>query len=84
MISTPTDRSDWHRSNANRRRRSKQQDWHLGTPDVRLTRVFAIVLILNIVAIAGLLAFRYMDTRSESENLQIEITPILEVQSTLN
>ncbi len=46
---------------------TEEQDWYLDTPDVRLTRVFTIVLILHIVAVGGILAFKMVEKASTPE-----------------
>ena len=43
---------------------TEEQDWYLDTPDVRLTRVFTIVLILHVVAVGGILAFKMIEKAS--------------------
>lgn len=48
---------------------TEEQDWYLDTPDVRLTRVFTIVLILHIVAVGGILAFKMVEKASNPEVL---------------
>lgn len=42
----------------------EENDWYLDSPDVRLTRVFAIVLILHVVAVGGILAFKMIEKAS--------------------
>lgn len=48
---------------------TEEQDWYLDTPDVRLTRVFTIVLILHVVAVGGILAFKMVEKASTPEAL---------------
>ncbi len=48
---------------------TEEQDWYLDTPDVRLTRVFTIVLILHVVAVGGILAFKMVEKASTPETL---------------
>ena len=45
---------------------TEEQDWYLDTPDVRLTRVFTVVLILHVVAVGGILAFKMVEKASNS------------------
>ncbi|MEM7698075.1 MAG: LysM domain-containing protein [Verrucomicrobiota bacterium] len=44
---------------------TEEQDWYLDTPDVRLTKIFSVVLLLHAVAIAGILAFKMIDKASD-------------------
>lgn len=39
----------------------EDQDWYLDSPDVRLTRIFSVVLCLHIVAVGGILAFKMIN-----------------------
>lgn len=39
----------------------EDQDWYLDSPDVRLTRIFSVVLVLHIIAVGGILAFKMID-----------------------
>jgi membrane-bound lytic murein transglycosylase D len=43
---------------------TEEQDWYMDTPDVRLTRVFTVVLILHVVAVGGILAFKMVEKAS--------------------
>lgn len=43
---------------------TEEQDWYMDTPDVRLARVFTIVLVLHVVAVGGILAFKMIDKAS--------------------
>lgn len=43
---------------------TEEQDWYLDTPDVRLTRIISIVVILHAIAIGGMLAFKMVDKAS--------------------
>lgn len=45
---------------------TEEQDWYLDTPDVRLTRVFTVVLILHVVAVGGILAFKMVEKASNT------------------
>lgn len=51
---------------------TEEQDWYLDTPDVRLTRVFTIVLILHVVAVGGILAFKMVEKASTPESVIAE------------
>lgn len=44
----------------------EEEDWYLDTPDVKLTRIFSVVLVLHIIAIGGILVFRLI--RNDSIN----------------
>jgi LysM repeat protein len=50
---------------------TEEQDWYLGTPDVRLTRIFTVVLLLHVVAIGGILAFKMVGKASETSGIKI-------------
>jgi LysM repeat protein len=51
---------------------TEEQDWHTEVPNVRLARVFGIVLILHVVAVGGILAFKMIEKSSDtSEDLSI-------------
>ncbi len=50
---------------------TEEQDWYLDTPDVRLTRIFTVVLILHVVAVGGILAFKMIDKASENSGMQL-------------
>lgn len=43
---------------------TEEQDWHTEVPNVRLARVFGIVLILHVVAVGGILAFKMIEKGS--------------------
>ncbi len=45
----------------------EDQDWYLDSQDLRLTRVFSVVLILHIIAIGGILAFKMIDKASRTD-----------------
>ena len=60
---------------------TEEQDWYLDTPDVRLTRVFTIVLILHVVAVGGILAFKMVEKASTPDALAA-ITTTVEESST--
>lgn len=52
------------------------QDWYLDSPDVRLTRIFSVVLVLHIIAVGGILAFKMINqTGSGSAIAQANIRP---------
>lgn len=50
---------------------TEEQDWYLDTPDVRLTRIFTVILLLHVVAIGGILAFKMVDKASETSGIKI-------------
>jgi len=50
---------------------TEEQDWYLDTPDVRLTRIFSIVLILHAIAIGGMMAFKMVDKASAETGITI-------------
>lgn len=50
---------------------TEEQDWYLDTPDVRLTRIFAVVILLHAIAVGGILAFKMVDKASESSSVKI-------------
>ncbi len=50
---------------------TEEQDWYLDTPDVRLTRIFTVVLLLHLVAVGGILAFKMVDKASETSAIKI-------------
>ena len=50
---------------------TEEQDWYLDTPDVRLTRIFTVVILLHAVAIGGILAFKMVDKASETSGIKI-------------
>ncbi|MEM9280627.1 MAG: LysM peptidoglycan-binding domain-containing protein [Verrucomicrobiota bacterium] len=50
---------------------TEEQDWYLDTPDVRLTRIFAVVLVLHAVAIGGIMAFKMVDKASATTGITI-------------
>jgi LysM repeat protein len=50
---------------------TEEQDWYLDTPDVRLTRIFTVVLLLHVVAIGGILAFKMVDKASDTSGIKI-------------
>ncbi|NNE93324.1 MAG: LysM peptidoglycan-binding domain-containing protein [Verrucomicrobiales bacterium] len=54
---------------------TEEQDWYLDTPDVRLTRVFTIVLILHVVAVGGILAFKMIEKASSPATVATVSTP---------
>jgi len=55
---------------------TEEQDWYMDTPDVRLARVFTIVLILHVVAVGGILAFKMIDKASAPGADLIVATPV--------
>lgn len=50
---------------------TEEHDWYLDTPDVRLTRIFTIVLALHAVAFAGIVAFKMVDKASATTGITI-------------
>jgi len=51
---------------------TEEHDWYLDEPDVRLTRIFVVVLLLHAVAFGGIMAFKMVD--KASSNTAITIT----------
>lgn len=50
---------------------TEEHDWYLDTPDVRLTRIFLIVLVLHAVAFGGIVAFKMVDKASANTGITI-------------
>jgi len=50
---------------------TEEADWYLDTPDVRLTRIFMVVLILHVIAVGGILAFKMIDKAAGSAPMQL-------------
>lgn len=50
---------------------TEEQDWYLDTPDVRLTRIFGVVILLHLVAVGGIFAFKMVDKASEASAVKI-------------
>ncbi len=50
---------------------TEEQDWYLDTPDVRLTRIFTVVLLLHVVAIGGILGLKMVDKASATSGVKI-------------
>ncbi len=50
---------------------TEEQDWYLDTPDVRLTRIFGVVVILHAIAIGGIMAFKMVDKASATTGITI-------------
>lgn len=50
---------------------TEEQDWYLDTPEVRLSRIFSIVLILHAIAIGGMMAFKMVDKASAETGITI-------------
>lgn len=50
---------------------TEEQDWYLDTPDVRLTRIFAVVILLHAIAVGGILAFKMVDKAAETSSVKI-------------
>lgn len=53
---------------------TEEQDWYLDTPDVRLSRIFMVVLLLHVVAFGGVLAFKLIDKASATSGMTITRT----------
>ncbi|MFV1993853.1 MAG: LysM peptidoglycan-binding domain-containing protein, partial [Verrucomicrobiales bacterium] len=53
---------------------TQEQDWHTEVPNVKLARVFGIVLILHIVAVGGILAFKMIDRTSNSTETEADVS----------
>jgi len=53
---------------------TEEQDWYLDTPDVRLSRIFTVVLLLHVVAFGGVLAFKLIDKASATSSMTITRT----------
>lgn len=50
---------------------TEEHDWYLDTPDVRLTRIFTIVLLLHAIAFGGIVAFKMVDKASANTGITI-------------
>jgi len=50
---------------------TEEHEWYLDTPDVRLSRIFAVVLLLHVVAFGGILAFKMVDKASANTAITI-------------
>jgi len=50
---------------------TEEQDWYLDTPDVRLTRIFAVVILLHAIAVGGIFAFKMVDKASATSAVKI-------------
>ncbi len=50
---------------------TEEQDWYLDTPDVRLTRIFAVVILLHAIAVGGIFAFKMVDKASAASSVKI-------------
>ena len=50
---------------------TEEADWYLDTPDVRLTRIFMVVLILHVIAVGGILAFKMIDKAAGASPMQV-------------
>ena len=50
---------------------TEEQDWYLDTPDVRLTRIFAVVILLHVIAVGGIFAFKMVDKASDASAVKI-------------
>lgn len=50
---------------------TEEQDWYLDTPDVRLTRIFGVVILLHAIAVGGIFAYKMVDKASETSAVKI-------------
>ena len=50
---------------------TEEQDWYLDTPHARLTRIFTVVILLHVIAVGGILAFKMVDKASDSTATKI-------------
>lgn len=50
---------------------TEEQDWYLDTPDVRLTRIFGVVVLLHIIAVGGIFAFKMIDKAADASAVKI-------------
>jgi len=50
---------------------TEEQGWYLDSPDIRLTRIFTVVLLLHAVAIGGIIAFKMIDKASDVSGITI-------------
>lgn len=50
---------------------TEEQDWYLDTPDVRLTRIFTVVILLHVIAVGGIFAFKMVDKASDASAVKI-------------
>jgi LysM repeat protein len=50
---------------------TEEKDWYLDTPDVRLTRIFTVVLLLHVIAVGGIIAFKMVDKASETTGIKV-------------
>lgn len=48
---------------------TEEQDWYLDVPDVRLTRIFAVVILLHLLAVGGIFAFKMVDKASDANGI---------------
>ncbi len=54
---------------------TEEQDWYMDVPNLRLTRIFSIVLILHVVAVGGILAFKMIEKASSPVEEVVKTTP---------
>lgn len=50
---------------------TEEQDWYLDTPDLRLTRIFTVVILLHLIAVGGIFAFKMVDKASNVSAVKI-------------
>lgn len=63
---------------------TEEQDWYLDTPDVRLTRIFMVVILLHLIAVGGIFAFKMVDKASATSSVKISAAlqePVAAVQT---
>lgn len=50
----------------------ENQEWYLDNPDVRLTRIFSVVLVLHFIAVGGIVAFKVVEKGSVPGGLVLD------------
>ncbi len=50
---------------------TEEQDWYLDTPDVRLTRIFGVVVLLHVIAVGGIFAYKMIDKAADASAVKI-------------
>ncbi|MEM7146523.1 MAG: LysM domain-containing protein [Verrucomicrobiota bacterium] len=69
---------------------TQEHDWHTEVPNVKLARVFGIVLVLHIVAVGGILAFKMIgqgqsaDEATADGSVEARIAPFTDRESDVN
>ena len=56
---------------------TEEQDWYLDTPDVRLTRIFTVVILLHVIAVGGIFAFKMVDKASDASAVKISSASLM-------